>query len=70
MADAKPASKSRTIIINSVLILGGVATEMGAFLSDNWPEGTEGPGAAVIVVGIVNIVLRLVTKSPILFPKK
>ena len=68
MAEAKPARKSLTIWAGLLFLLGGVATEAAGYLEAIPADHTA--STVSIVSGIFMIVLRLITKSPILFPPK
>jgi len=58
MEEKKSPFKSRTMIINVLLILGAVAAMAGE-------EIGKGTGMGVIVVNAVNIILRYFTTQPI-----
>lgn len=70
MAEVQPkkARNSYTIWAGSLFLLGGIATEAASYL-DAIPADHTASGVS-IASGIFMIVLRLVTKSPILFPPK
>lgn len=58
MPEKKSIFKSKTIVINVLLILGAVAAMAGEELG-------RGTGIGVILVNAVNIILRFFTTQPI-----
>lgn len=69
--DPKPAYKSKTMIINCVLLC---VAALFLFAFDRWlfelPESVKGVAGATIAMSIVNMLLRMATISPIKFREK
>lgn len=61
--NGKPLVKSKTFWINLVTIVAGIVTLIGG--SDLIQENPQYAGLAATVIGVVNILLRLVTKEPV-----
>lgn len=61
--NSKSIFKSKTAIVNALVALAGFIPGVGSWVSEN-------PTATVTLIGAVNIILRLVTKSKVvLFDK-
>ena len=56
MPESKPFYKSKTFIVNALLILAAIFTDLANFI------GTDG---TLTLVAILNIALRAITKSPV-----
>jgi len=60
MAQNKPFWKSKTLKVNALLIVGGIATYL---------LGQIEAGATITLSGVLNAVLRIMTKEGITFKK-
>ena len=63
----KPAASSKTLWVGVIGILAGVLNEVGPLAQQYADQAVT---RTALISGIVMIVLRLVTKSPLVFPKK
>lgn len=61
--NGKPIVKSKTFWVNLITAVAGVLTTLGG--SELVQDNPEVAGIAATVLGVVNVVLRLVTKDPV-----
>lgn len=61
--NGKPLRKSKTFWINLVTIFAGLVTSVGG--SEMIQQNPEYAGYAATALGIVNILMRMITKSPV-----
>ncbi len=61
--NSKPITSSKTFWVNLVTAVAGAITAIGG--SELIQDNPQMVGIAATVMGIVNIILRLVTKAPV-----
>lgn len=61
--NSKPIMQSKTFWVNMITAIAGIVTSLGA--SDLIADNPQYAGIAATVIGVVNVILRLMTKTPV-----